>query len=71
MNPSDAASLRALALQFAASLTLADHLGDVSESLDKFLREAGVPMAWEDFPDLQRQLAARGVTTLYGTSLRE
>lgn len=60
-----------LLLKLIGSLTLCDHMGDVSNDVDKVLRELDInvpgDLEWEDLGDwLARNL---GVTTLNGTSL--
>lgn len=60
---------RALLLQFVASLTLADHMGDVGTDVNMVLERIGVEIEWEDWPELGRALGRMGVTTLYGTPL--
>lgn len=56
-------------LQLIASLTLADHMGDVSNEIQKALEQLGETPEWDDFPELQKWLHAKGITTLYGTSI--
>lgn len=62
---------KTILLQLIASLTLADHMGDVSNSMDTALRLAGVDIDWNDFSELQQSLYNLGVTTLHGTSIGE
>lgn len=64
--------LELLILQFAASFTLADHIGDVADDLGTLLKRANVGIGgWSDQHDLYEQLAEMGITTLYGTSLSD
>ncbi len=56
-------------LQLIASLTLCDHMGDVSNDMQRALELAGVAVDWDDEDELRAALHAMGVTTLYGTSL--
>ena len=60
---------QAIFLKFLASLTLADHLGDVWNDVDQAIEQFGIDgldPTWEEH-ELQHVLGARGVTTLYGT----
>jgi hypothetical protein len=61
----------AVLLKFIASLTLADHLGDVCNDIDEVLTRTGLleGETWDTLEDLSSLLAKRGVTTLVGTSL--
>jgi hypothetical protein len=58
-----------LLLKFIASLTLADHLGDVADDMRKVMQLAGIDIEWDSWDELAEALAERGVTTLYGTTL--
>ena len=60
-------------LQFIASLTVADHLGDVAKNIQQVLKRTGLLEGekWVTLEDLNTLLAKRGVTTLMGTSLGE
>lgn len=66
---------RAILLSLCASLTLCDHMGDVSDYVFKALEMAGVKVdedddgggEWTD--EVQRTLHAMGVKTLYNTSV--
>ena len=62
-----------LILQLVGSLTLADHLGDVWDDVYHFMKLANVDASFLDDTEtdreVQRELAKRGITTLYGTSL--
>lgn len=61
---------RQLLLRFIGSLTLADHMGDVSNDIDFVLRRIMPDIGeWEELSDLGDELGRRGITTLYGTSL--
>ena len=62
---------RTLLLQFIGSLTLADHLGDVSNDIDAVLKRLGLDIEWHELSDLGKRLGEMGVTTLYGTILRD
>ena len=62
---------RNLLLQLIGSLTLCDHMGDVSNDVQYVLTKLGINDEWEDWPQLAEALHVRGVTTLYGTSLAE
>lgn len=64
---------RELLLQFCASLTLAEHTGDVSNDVVYVLQELKMPQSVIDaeWEDLGIELGKLGVTTLYGTQLRE
>jgi hypothetical protein len=58
-----------LLLKFIASLSLADHMGDVAGDIDIVLERIGIKIEWEDWSDLRNELGRMGVTTLYGTTL--
>ena len=60
---------RELLLQFIASLTLCDHMGDVAGDIEKVLKEMGLTFEWDDLDDLRTKLGEMGVTTLYGTKI--
>ncbi len=60
---------RKLLLQFIGSLTVCEHMGDVSNDVDTVLRRLGVTGEWDDWPELADHLHSMGVTTLFGTSL--
>jgi hypothetical protein len=60
---------KTILLQFIGSLTLCDHMGDVSNDVVQVLERIGLNIEWDDWPDLGRELARMGITTLYGTSL--
>jgi hypothetical protein len=63
------AEAASLLLQFIASLTIADHLGDVAEDIRVVLDRLGIDVEWDDLSDLGTELGLLGVTTLHGTSL--
>lgn len=54
-----------------ASLTLCDHMGDVSNDVADALERMGLWIAWDDWPDLQKALGKLGWRTLNGTSLND
>lgn len=59
-----------LFLQFLASLTLCDHMGDVANDIEQVLGIAGIDLGeWGDLNELHDRLAERGITTLYDTTL--
>ena len=60
---------RALLLQFIASLTLADHMGDVSNDVVTVLKRLGLDIEWDEWNELSAALSRMGVTTLYSTTL--
>jgi hypothetical protein len=60
-----------LLLRFIGSLTLADHMGDVADDVNKVLKELELEVEWDDWSELQRWLAVHNVTTLYNTSLQD
>lgn len=66
---------RELLLQFIASLTLCDHMGDVSYEITCVLERMGVEVPEKDdgdwLGDVRNEMARRQVTTLHGTSLDE
>lgn len=59
---------RKLLLQLIGSLTLCDHMGDVSNDVVDVLDRMGIDWGdcWEDVPKL---LHGMGITTLVGTPL--
>lgn len=65
----DTEELKGLILQFAASCTLADHIGDVANDLDTLLKRIGFNQEWSDFEELHDILAAMKIRTLNGTEL--
>ena len=60
-----------LLLQFIASLCLCDHMGDVSNDVDFVLKKLGIDVEWDDFYELGNWCGEQGITTLYGTSMKE
>jgi hypothetical protein len=60
-----------LLLQFIASLTLCDHMGDVCDDINVVLDALSKPMEWDDLHDLGRQLGKLGITTLGGIELTD
>lgn len=66
-----AESYRNLILQFIASLTLCDHMGDVADDIARVLKEAGLKLDYDDLTDLGHKLGKLGITTLYGTQLND
>lgn len=60
-----------LLLQFIASLTLCDHMGDVADDIIVVLKKMEIAIEWDDIDDLGKALGEMGVTTLYGTTLGE
>jgi hypothetical protein len=62
---------RDILLKLIGSLTLSDHMGDVSEDVARTLHMIGIDIEWVDWPDLRKALAKMGVTTLYDTSLSD
>jgi hypothetical protein len=60
---------RELLLSFIASITLADHLGDVANEVNVVLKKLGLDVDWSEWSELGDALHEMGVTTLYGTSL--
>lgn len=62
---------KTILLQFIASLTLADHLGDVGNDIGEVLKQIGLEIEWDEPSDLGTALGKMGITTLYGTELGE
>lgn len=62
---------KGLLLQFIASLTLCDHLGDVADDINCVLKRLDYNIKWDDLSELGDELGKLGITTLYETSLRE
>lgn len=62
---------KGMLLSLCASLTLADHMGDVSNDVDTVLRRLGMPKCILDagWEDLGKELGKIGIKTLYGTDL--
>lgn len=60
---------RKLLLNFIGSLTLCDHMGDVSNDVNEVLEQMGLNIEWEDWPDLAKELHAMGAETVWGTAL--
>lgn len=60
---------RDLLLKFIASLTLCDHMGDVSNDVTEVLKFLGLEIEWDEWSDLGNALAKMGITTLNGTDL--
>lgn len=67
--PVTATDYRTLLLAFIASLTLADHMGDVSNEVEEVLRCLGLKIEWDEMHELGTALGKMGVTTLYGSDL--
>lgn len=63
----DGPSYRDLILSFAASFTLADHMGEVYDDVICLLKEIDFVVPWGE--NLRDMLADMGVKTLWGTSL--
>lgn len=64
--------MRDLMLQFIASLTLCDHMGDVSNDVWYVMKKLDLPKSVLDadnFDELRKELHKLGVTTLYGTQI--
>ncbi len=62
---------RTLLLQFIGSLTLCEHMGDVSNDVETVLKRLGVQVDWDDLDELGDHLGEMGITTLHGTSLKK
>jgi len=62
---------KTLLLQFIASLTLCDHMGDVSNDVGLVLKKLNLKIEWDEWGELGRALSDMGVTTLVGTKLNE
>ncbi len=60
-----------LLLELLASLTLCEHMGDVSNEISTVLTRLNIDLEWDDFSELGRKLADMGITTLMGTKLGE
>lgn len=60
---------RKLLLSFIASLTLADHLGDVGNDIQTVLYRLGITEPWDELDELGNILSKMGVKTLHGTEL--
>jgi len=62
---------REILLQFIASITLCDHMGDVSNDVSDVLEKIGLNIEWDEWHELGRALGKMGVTTLVGSKLGE
>ncbi len=64
-----------LVLSFIGSLTLCDHMGDVGNDVESVLEILGLDLdgdePWDELSDLGDRLGRMGITTLYGTTLRD
>ncbi len=60
---------RAILLSLIGSLTLCDHMGDVSNDVQEALDQIGLKIEWHEWHELGNALGAMGVTTLLGTPL--
>ena len=64
---------REILLSLCASLTLCDHMGDVSEDVDAALELAGIKIGDDNDDDwgtrVARTLHGLGVKTLYGSEV--
>lgn len=60
---------RHVLLQFIGSLTLCDHMGDVSNDVDTVLKKIGIDIEWNEWHELGHALGDMGITTLQGTPL--
>jgi hypothetical protein len=60
---------RALLLSFVGSLTLCDHMGDVSGDVAEVLKHLGLDVQWDEWHELGAALHRMGVRTLYDTAL--
>jgi hypothetical protein len=65
------ADMREMLLSLCGSLTLCDHMGDVSNKVDEVMKRLGMPQEVldADWDDLGRELGKLGIKTLYGTDL--
>jgi hypothetical protein len=64
---------RGLLLALCASLTLADHIGDVSNEVHEVLKRLEMPaeVLDADWEDVGLELGKLGIRTLWGTELTE
>lgn len=70
---------RQILINLIASLSLADHMGDVANDAETALKRAGIPFNYSEYegdedwwPRLARWLAKEhGATTLYGTTFSD
>ena len=58
-----------LILSIVASATIADHMGDMWDDLNKVLEEIGEKELTEDHDELHDKLAKRGIKTVWGSEL--
>lgn len=64
--------LREKILQLIASATLADHIGDMWEALEKVAKDIGEEglMEYENnYSEVRKKLFLRGIKTVYGTDV--
>lgn len=59
-----------LVYRFIGSLTLCEHMGDVSNEVDTVLKELNDGVEWSDLDDLAHIWGERGITTLGHISLK-
>ena len=62
---------KTILLQFLASLTLCDHMGDVSNDVVDVLEKIGVEIEWDEWDELGNALGKMGITTLNGAALTQ
>jgi hypothetical protein len=48
-------------LSWVRSLTLADHIGDVANDVDRLLKDLGVNVEWDELSELDTELGKLGV----------
>ena len=59
-----------LLLQLIGSLTLCDHMGDVSNDVSEVLKRLGMEAKeWNEWCELGHLLGDMGITTLYGSEI--
>lgn len=62
---------RTILLSLIGSLTLCDHMGDVSNDVQEALDQIGLKIEWDEWHELGAALGKMGVTTLLGTPLSD
>jgi len=58
-----------LLLQFIASLTLCENIGDILDDIESVFKRLEMKIPFEDFNELGTALREMKITTLYGTEI--
>lgn len=68
-KPEKVEDYKRLLLELVASATLADHMGDMWNDLNRALKIMGEDDLLEDHDELSKKLFQRGITTIWGTEI--